>query len=77
MQNRKAHDSARVRAAEILLDRGYGKAPQTLNVIQHLNGEELENAARRILMKRERARVLEAKTVEATVVDAKTETEKP
>lgn len=69
MQNKKAHAGARVRAAELLLERGYGKTPQVLNVVQHMGSEELERAARDILEKR--AKALEAKTIEAKLDEPK------
>jgi len=54
VQDEKAHTSARVRAAEIILDRGYGKAPQVVEfAVRQLTDAEVERKARAILMKRE------------------------
>jgi len=70
MRNKRTQSSARVRAAEILLDRGYGKAQQTVNLIQHFGSKELEEAARAILRKRDRvASMQEARIIEAEVVE--------
>ena len=51
MRQRKDLRSA-VRAAEVILDRGYGKSPVTVDVVHSLNDKELEETAHRILEKR-------------------------
>lgn len=65
MLSKKAHTPSRVRAAELLLERGYGKAPAVLNVVHHLGSQELEDAARAILKKRDEA--TKPKVIEATL----------
>jgi hypothetical protein len=52
MMDDKAHTSARVRAAEILLDRGYGKAPQRIELnVQQWSDREVWDAAHAIMAK--------------------------
>jgi hypothetical protein len=41
MRNDKATDAARVNAANIILDRGHGKAPQTININRDTNLRDL------------------------------------
>lgn len=56
MTNTELRESARVKAAEVLLDRGYGKAPQTVNInTDAMSDEELFSEARAIIMRREEA----------------------
>ena len=56
MANKEAPPSARVKAAEVILDRGYGRAPLNVSVelLAHFKGKpaELEAVARRILERR-------------------------
>jgi hypothetical protein len=48
-------DRDRLRAIEILLDRGYGKAPQIVNIVQSVDSETLQQIASAIIQKRELA----------------------
>ena len=58
-----------IRAAEILLDRGYGRAPIKLDIVQAIATDRvlLEQTARAILLKRqqERAQVIDAQLSES------------
>lgn len=60
MLDTEINASARVKAAEVLLDRGYGKAPITYDIVHTLNDKELQETAYRILQKR---RVIDAEVV--------------
>ena len=53
MRDAKADQMTRLKAAALLLDRGYGKIPQTINMVQHFSADELEDAARKIMKRRE------------------------
>lgn len=75
MRDKKAPAVARTRAAEVLLDRGYGRAPQQVNVTHGIDGQKLEDMARAILEKREKlqAKVIDAELEESTTVGTKTQ----
>ena len=64
MNNLEEGASARVRAAEIILDRGWGKAPVTIDIVNRLamDPRQLEAAARAILERRalEQSNIVEA-----------------
>lgn len=55
------HLGAAVRACEILLERGYGKAPVVVDVMHSIDSQSLQEAALAIL----RRRLEESRTVEA------------
>ena len=61
------NEGARVRAAEALLDRGWGKAPQVVeHTARDLSDDELERRVRRILLGEEpEAMVHDPGTIEA------------
>jgi hypothetical protein len=65
MQDKEASPPARVSAASEILDRGFGRAPQSLDVKHHVSlSEEFETFIRRLNGQHE------APMIEATVVEA-------
>ncbi len=69
MRDPNASEAARVRAAETLLARGWGQAPQhRVDIVAQLSDRDLEAAAAQVLEARQ------AKVIEGTVVDRKVNT---
>jgi hypothetical protein len=64
-------DRDRLRAIEILLDRGYGKAPQIVNIVQSVDSETLQQIASAIIQKRELAPASTPQIVEARLAKSR------
>ncbi len=53
MKDENAQPFARIKAAETLLNRGWGSAPKRVDVINHLTPAQIKQAAREILLQRQ------------------------
>ena len=64
-------DKDRLKAIEMLLDRGYGKAPQIVNIVQSLDDATLQKVAAAIIDKRQLAPKSTPQIVEAKIAKSR------